>query len=60
MKFCSKIDVNLDSDIPQKPKIAHWKALVSEFCQINQKCEKLNQKATAGKSICIYFFFNTL
>ena len=26
MKFCCKIDVNLDSDIPQKPAIAHWKA----------------------------------
>ena len=26
MKFCSKIDVNLDSAVPQKAKIAHWKA----------------------------------
>ena len=24
--FCSKIDVNLVSDVPLKPKIAHWKA----------------------------------
>ena len=26
MKFCSKIDINLDSDVPQKPWTAHWKA----------------------------------
>ena len=26
MKFGSKIDVNLDSDVPQKPTIANWNA----------------------------------
>ena len=26
IKFCNKIDVNLVSDVPQKPTIAHWKA----------------------------------
>ena len=31
------------------------KALVSEFCQINKKCEKLNQKAAVCKSICMIF-----
>ena len=29
---------------------------MSAFCPKNQKCEKLNQKATAGKSICVIFF----
>ena len=29
---------------------------MSETCQINQKCEKLDQKAAMGKSICIIFF----
>ena len=32
------------------------KRIVSVFCQINQKCEKINQKDAGGKSVCVIFF----
>ena len=33
---------------------------MSVFCQINQKCKKLNQKAAAGKSVCVIFLQHPL
>ena len=49
--FCTKIDVNLNSDVLQKPTIAHQKASSVFFWQIKQKCESLSVKVALVKSV---------
>ena len=60
MKFCSKIDVNLDSDIPQKSMIAHWKASSVRILPNKSKMLKTRSKSCCGQKYLYNFFCNTL
>ena len=60
MKFCSKINVNLDSDVPQKLTIAHWKTLSVSILPNKSKSIKTKSKSHCGQKNLYNFFCNTL
>ena len=58
MKFCSKINVNLNSDVPQKPTIAHLKAFSVSILPNKSKMWKTKSKSRCGQKY-LYNFFAT-
>ena len=60
IKFCSKFDVNLDSDVPQKPTIAHWKEFSISILPNKSKVWETKSKSRCKQKYLYNFFCNTL
>ena len=60
LNFCSKIDVYLDSDVPQKHTIPHWKAYKVSILPNKLKMWKNSSKSRWRHKCSCNFFCNTL